>query len=1011
MQSIFDEVRESASRQAWSRGVELARANSVTAERIDAREAQLRVAVPGAPVAVLVTLLLDADAWSCECPGPEDPCEHVAAAVIALRRAREEGRDLASPQESGAGVLHYALRRVPGGLAVDRVVVCGGEHTPLAASLRALATGRVAGPRVVANEADLAVDDAIQGISGRTLSRGALLRVLQALASSERVTLDGEPVRVSPEPVAPEARLVDRDGDFLLTVELRPGVTASLGDDAVLCGNVIRPLRETRLDGRELAEYPRGKIFRADEAARLVSEILPDLARRIAVDVQTTRLPRTTRGEPPRARVATSRDGDALVVRADVVYGDPPAARVVLGRLVAVQGVVPIRDEAAERVAARRIQTELELPIGTEVSVRGEEAIALATRLGQFSGTVAGDAQHAFFRAPPLSARFEATADGFDAWFESSADDAPRARRVDGAAVLRAWSAGESLVLLPGGGLAPLPADWLARFGRQVADLLDARDAAGALPRAALPALAQLCDALEVPRPAHVEPLAALVDDFRGIPHAALPADLAATLRGYQKTGVDWLVFLRDAGLGALLADDMGLGKTLEVLCALRHGERTLVVAPTSVLFNWESEIRRFRPALTVSLYHGPGRALDPEADVTLTTYALLRLDADALGAIEWDTVVLDEAQAIKNPDSQVARAAHALRAQWRVAMTGTPVENRLDELWSQLHFANPGLLGLARRLRRAHRATDRGGRRRRRRPPARTHPPVRTAAPQERSGARAAAAHRGRAARRTRRARARRLRRGARGDAGAGRRAPRVGRKRARRARSAAATAPGGVSHGPRARPARGHRPRRWSCSSRSWRRPSPKVTRRSSSRSGRVCSISSSRRCARPSIAFTRLDGSTRDRGAVVAQFQDDAGPPVLLISLQAGGTGLQPHRRRSRVPARPLVEPRRRRTGRRSRPPHRPDAPGPRLPAGRRGHRRGTRPRAAGHEAQPRRSGARRRDGGRGADARRPARAARLTGLAMPVRVRRTLSRASGPAPAAHPGISSPSRRRRC
>ncbi len=103
LQTLFESVRESASRREWSRGVELARANAVRAERIDAREAQLRVAEAGRPVARLVTLLLDADAWSCDCPGPEDPCEHVAAAVIALRRAREAGHELPSAQQSGAG--------------------------------------------------------------------------------------------------------------------------------------------------------------------------------------------------------------------------------------------------------------------------------------------------------------------------------------------------------------------------------------------------------------------------------------------------------------------------------------------------------------------------------------------------------------------------------------------------------------------------------------------------------------------------------------------------------------------------------------------------------------------------------------------------------------------------------------------------------------------------------------------------------------------------------------------
>ncbi len=910
MQSLFEAVRESASRREWSRGVELARANAVTAERIDMREAQLRVAEPGRPVARLVTLLLDADAWSCDCPGPEDPCEHVAAAVIALRRAREDGRDLPSAQQSGAGRIHYALRRVPGGLALDRYVVIGAERAPLAASVRAIAAGRVAGPRLDTSEADLAVDDAIQGISGRTLSRGALLRVLQALADCEVVHLDGAPIRIASEPVAPEGTLVDHDGGFLLTVVLRPGVTASLGDDAVLCGDTIRPLRETRLDGRELAELPRGKVFRADEATTLASQILPDLANRIAVDVQTRRLPRTTRSEPPRARVVTSRDGDSLVARADVVYGDPPTARVVLGRLVAVQGgrpfgrptrseaqpsedhvlgVVPVRDEAGERAAARRIQSELELPIGTDVSVRGEEAIALAERLARFSGSVHGDAERAFFRAPPLSAHVAANAGGFDVWFESGDGAASkRARRVDGASALRAWASGESMVLVPGGGLAPLPADWLARFGREVADLLEAREAAGTLPRAALPALAQLCDALGTPRPAQLGALAALVDDFAGIPHAALPPDLTATLRGYQRSGVDWLVFLRDAGLGALLADDMGLGKTLEVLCALGADKRALVVAPTSVLFNWDNEIRRFRPGLSVALYHGPGRTLDPDANVTLTSYALLRLDAEALGAVAWDVAVLDEAQAIKNPESQVARAAHALRAAWRVAMTGTPVENRLDELWSQLQFANPGLLGTRSRFDERYakpiaaglgdaaarlRARIRPFVLRRRKIEVAPELPPRTEVV-----LRVELDERERAVYDAVRA-ATKAQVVERFAAGGNVLAVLEALLRLRQAACHSGLVPGQQAESSSkvellveeltTAVAEGHKALVFS----QW--------------TSLLDRVEPALRAA--GIEWTRLDGSTRDRAGVVARFQDDAGPPVLLISLQAGGTGL--------------------------------------------------------------------------------------------------------------------------
>jgi SNF2 family DNA or RNA helicase len=117
-------------------------------------------------------------------------------------------------------------------------------------------------------------------------------------------------------------------------------------------------------------------------------------------------------------------------------------------------------------------------------------------------------------------------------------------------------------------------------------------------------------------------------------------------------------------------------------------------VAPTSVLENWASEAGRFRPALRTSIYHGPRRELDPDADLTLTTYAILRLDADLLAERHWDTLIVDEAQALKNPDSQVARAAYRLAADFRLALTGTPVENRLEELWSQLHLTNRGLLG-----------------------------------------------------------------------------------------------------------------------------------------------------------------------------------------------------------------------------------------------------------------------------------------------------------------------------
>ncbi|WP_433604225.1 SNF2-related protein [Dactylosporangium sp. CA-139114] len=183
------------------------------------------------------------------------------------------------------------------------------------------------------------------------------------------------------------------------------------------------------------------------------------------------------------------------------------------------------------------------------------------------------------------------------------------------------------------------------------------------------------------------------------------PPGLTAQLRPYQRRGLSWLAFLDAVGVGALLADDMGLGKTVQVLALEAHlraqGPRppTLIVCPLSVLGNWRREIERFTPHLTVRVHHGAARRAGsgPDgADLVLTTYQVATRDADTLAAVAWDRVVLDEAQHVKNAAGVTARAVRRFPARHRVALTGTPVENRLTELWSIADFLNPGLLGEA---------------------------------------------------------------------------------------------------------------------------------------------------------------------------------------------------------------------------------------------------------------------------------------------------------------------------
>ena len=498
-------------------------------------------------------------------------------------------------------------------------------------------------------------------------------------------------IKTLAQPVGLQACLEDQGDGLRLFLEPDPAIDEQFVNGVMRCGDTLRPAADPGLTARELADLDAGRHFNTDQLTELFSDILPSLEKRLPVQMYTQRLPQVVQ-EPPRIVLEVDREGDTLTVLPTLVYGRPPMARVDADRLVHLQGPLPKRNERAEQRLVRQLRQAMKLIPGHRAQYTGAAAVRVAARLKKWRGEIRGDGHTAFELAPPLVPQGRLDFENFELWFESgppASGDAPR--RVDASAVLRAWQDGETLVSLSGGGWAPLPREWLDQYGAQVADLLAARNTNGALPQFALPDLARLCESLEQPPPPEFDALRTLVEDFSGIPDASLPDDMPATLRSYQRSGVNWLVFIREAGLGGMLADDMGLGKTLQALCAMRG--RTLVVAPTSVMSHWADEIRRFRPALRQSLYHGPQRRLDAEADITLTTYAILRLDSEHLAQQEWETVVLDEAQNIKNPDSQVAQAAFELRAGFRLTLSGTPIENRLDELWSQFHFLNSGLL------------------------------------------------------------------------------------------------------------------------------------------------------------------------------------------------------------------------------------------------------------------------------------------------------------------------------
>lgn len=192
-----------------------------------------------------------------------------------------------------------------------------------------------------------------------------------------------------------------------------------------------------------------------------------------------------------------------------------------------------------------------------------------------------------------------------------------------------------------------------------------------------------------------------ILSNFTKVEDIDLPADLIGTLRPYQEIGFRWLYTNVNKGFGCCIADDMGLGKTVQVISLIlklkeekRLKKPVVVVCPTTLMGNWERELQNFAPSLNVYTYHGFSREFSIDCDVILTTYAILRIDAEEFKKHNWNLVVIDEAQNIKNPNTSQTQAVKAIKADMKIAMTGTPVENRLSELWSIFDFINKGYLG-----------------------------------------------------------------------------------------------------------------------------------------------------------------------------------------------------------------------------------------------------------------------------------------------------------------------------
>lgn len=693
--SLFASIRAACTTKQWSRAIELSRKCTVAQEEGSEDRIVLRLSEQGQSIARVLHFWPEEGDWNCDCGDKEDPCLHSIAAIIVLKKSVDNKEPLPVVSQTQS-TLVYKFTRKAGFLYFDRMILSEGSKTfRLTSSLMALASGRVQGPKIVPTKEDVAVDLLLKDFQNGLVPPAFMPKLLAELSVCKDIQLDGTPIQSSRERTGFIARVEDAPGGGIRLYGLQdPSIKETFRNGAALCGEgILRPFGHGKLLPEEIKMLAEGKYFATRDFPELVSELLPALEQKLAIHNLSKILPQQVRLSP-RLILNTEFKEGVLLAYPQIVYGENPIlAKVVNGDLEVYGESIPIRDEKEEKRLLGLMQRDFSaLNPEQVVHLAGIDAVNFVETLQNWNfGEIAGNGFEAFKKHPTLYPQMQLSTGDSGVSLSLSFKNA-EGSEIQASTVMQSWRNGQQLVPLLEGGYAPIPQEWLERYGAVLRDILMAQGDSKELHPCMLSDLEELCEGLNVQVPEKVHALKKQFEDFSGIPEAKLPEDLQATLRNYQKDGVAWLSFLQERKLGALLADDMGLGKTLQAICLLK--KPSLVVAPTSVIYNWEREIKRFRPSLKVCVYHGLKRNFTEDADVLLTTYALLRQDEEKFASKIWSVIVLDEAQNIKNPDSQVAKAAFHLQGDFRITLTGTPIENSLEDVWSQFHFLNRGILG-----------------------------------------------------------------------------------------------------------------------------------------------------------------------------------------------------------------------------------------------------------------------------------------------------------------------------
>ncbi len=502
-----------------------------------------------------------------------------------------------------------------------------------------------------------------------------------------------------------------------------PGETLSLDDNE--CDSSLVFLHDNQLytwqkpeDVLLVEKFSRHKSIRfskADWALTLQKEILP-LTKDYSVDFDKS-LVKEVKGGVPEIKVQLLEKGDYLVFQPifsyqgfDIKPSDKPT--IVLPEADKIL-IIKRNNEAEEAfiqkleglhsMFVRQPETKSLILKGTDV-LKNNWFFLFIDEMKEAKIPVYGFEALKNFKfntaRPSTHIHVSSGLDWFDAKVEIEFDN----QRVGIAEIKKALAGKQSFVQLADGTLGILPDEWLKRYALlfKVGDGKNDKLRLSRYHMSVIDELYENRDEAEISFA--LDEKFERIRSFKNIPEIDTPSNLQAVLRPYQVAGYQWLSYLNDVGWGGILADDMGLGKTVQALTMLEQYKATngslkaIVICPTTLIYNWQNEVKKFTPDLTYHIHHGNTRIRDLEAlqqsNIIITTYGTLRSDINLLLKILFDYVILDESQAIKNPASKVTKAASLLTAKNRLCMSGTPLQNNTFDIFAQMNFLNPGLLG-----------------------------------------------------------------------------------------------------------------------------------------------------------------------------------------------------------------------------------------------------------------------------------------------------------------------------